>query len=357
MPRRLLPLALAALACRPPAEHVPSDISPAAAAADLSPAPARSTPTVDGARFTVVVLGAQGGIVSDDLSAYLVAARGSSEFVCLDGGSVYTGLQRAVARGAFAGLDLPAGHPAAGELLREHIRAYLISHPHLDHLYGLILASPDDIAGKAIAGLAPTLAAVRDHLFNHVVWANFGDAGENPRLGRYHLLELPPERPHPLPRTSLSVEAWPLSHAGGVSTAFLVQEPGGGALLYLGDTGPDAVERSDRLARLWRRVAPLVRAGALRAIFIEVSYPDPRPDSQLYGHLTPKWLQAELRGLASAVDANDPAALRGLTVAVTHIKPQTSAGPDARRTIAAQLASGCSGARLIFPAQGDRLEL
>lgn len=350
MPRLSL-LLLAALACRPPAEPVPSDLSSPSAASDLSSAPA-SRP-VAGPRFTVVVLGAQGGIVSDDLSAYLVAVRGTAEFVCLDGGSVYTGLERAAARGAFANLGLPV----AGELLREHVRAYLISHPHLDHLAGLILASPDDVAGKAIAGLAPTLAAVRDHLFNHVVWANFGDAGAAPQLARYHLLELPPERAHPLPRTNMSVEAWPLSHAGGVSTAFLLHEPGGGALLYLGDTGPDAVERTDRLARLWRRVAPLIRTGALRAIFIEVSYPDPRPDDQLYGHLTPKWLDTELRALASAVDPGDPAALRGLTVAVTHIKPTTTAGPDPRRTITSQLAPVGAGARLIFPVQGDRLEL
>lgn len=353
---RLAALALLALACRPPAEHVPSDLSPGSSAVDLSPAPAPAAPATSDPRFTVIALGVQGGIVSDDLSAYLVAARGADTFVCLDGGSVYTGLQRAAERGALAGLDLPAGRPPAAAMLRERVRAYLISHPHLDHLYGLVLAAPDDVAGKTIAGLAPTLGALRDHLFNHVVWANFGDTGRAPQLGRYHMLELPPERPHPLPGTNLSVEAWPLSHAGGVSTAFLVHEPGGAALLYLGDTGPDAVERSDRLARLWRRVAPLQRAGSLRAIFIEASYPDPRPDDRLYGHLTPKWLTMELRALAAAVDPRDRAALRGLVVAVTHIKPSLD-GDDPRRTIADQLAPSELGARLIFPAQGDRLEL
>jgi 3',5'-cyclic-nucleotide phosphodiesterase len=352
---RLLPLALAALACRPPAAPAPPDLSSPPGASDLSSAP-DPTAHVE-PRFTVVVLGAQGGIVSDDLSAYLVSMRGTAEFVCLDGGSVYTGLQRAAARDAFAGLLAPDDPSTPVDILRHSIRAYLISHPHLDHVFGLVLASPDDVAGKTIAGLAPTVAAVRDHLFNHVVWANLGDSGREPHIGRYHLRELAPEQPVPLPNTPMTVEAWPLSHHGGVSTAFLVREPGGGALLYLGDTGPDAVERSDRLARLWRRVAPLVRAGALRAIFIEVSYPDPRPNDQLYGHLTPKWLDTELRALAAAVDANDPAALRGLTVAITHIKPTTGGGPDARRTITSQLARTGAGARLIFPIQGDRLEL
>lgn len=332
---RRLALALALLtACRP--------------AAHLSPAPAMTTST--SSAFTVVVLGARGGLVGDDLSAYLVAARGTGEFVCLDAGTLYTGLARARERGAFADL----GAPAVGVLLRDHVRAYLISHPHLDHLAGLVLASPDD-SPKPIAGLASTLAPIRDHLFNHAIWANFTDAGPEPRLGKYHLLELTPGAAAPLPGTRLSVEAWPLSHAGGDSTAFLVHEPGGRALLYLGDTGPDAVEGQGRLARLWARVAPLAREGKLRAVFLEVSYPDPRPDAQLFGHLTPTWLARELRALAAAVDPRDPAALRDLAVVVTHIKPGE---PDPRPQIAAQLAAlDLAGARLLLPSQGDRLEL
>lgn len=342
MPRRLV-LALALLAaCRPTAGP---DLSSAPSPPNMAPETSRAD-----ARFTVVVLGARGGLVTDDLSAYLVAERGAGDFVCLDAGTLYTGLQRARERGAFADL----GAPGVSALLRDHVRAYLISHPHLDHLAGLILASPDDSA-KPIAGLASTLAPLRDHLFNHAIWANFTDAGPDPRLGKYHLLELPPETAVPLPNTRLSVEAWPLSHAGRDSTAFLVHEPGGGALLYLGDTGPDAVERQGRLARLWQRVAPLVRAGQLRAIFIEVSYPDPRPDALLFGHLTPARLGVEVGHLAAAVDPSGPAPLRGLTIAVTHIKP---GDPDPRPRIHAQLAAlDLAGARLLVPSQGDRLEL
>lgn len=342
MSRRLLHFALLALACRPIAAPVPSDLS------RTTPAPAAR----EDARFTVVVLGAQGGLVGDDLSAYLVAARGSAGFVCLDAGTLYTGLARAAARGAFPGLPRDPGR-----LLRDHVRAYLLSHPHLDHLAGLVLAAPDDAPGKPIAGLAPTLAALQGHLFNHAIWPNFADAGAPPALARYTLLELPPERPVPLPAGDLSVEAWPLSHAGSPSTAFLLQQRDGSALLYLGDTGPDAVERTDRLARLWRRIAPRIRTGTLRALFVEVSYPDPRPDEQLFGHLTPKWLAAELAALAALVDPNDPAALRTLTVVVTHIKPSPTAGPDPRAEIQTQLArTDTFGARLVYPHQGDRLE-
>lgn len=312
-----------------------------------APCPVDVCPKVTDPRFTVVVLGAQGGLVSDDLSAYLVAAAGSDDFVCLDAGSLVTGLERAAALGSLG----PGAR--ADTVLRERIRGYLISHPHLDHLAGLLLAAPDDVAGKFIAGSEATLAALRDHLFNGTVWANFfADIGAAPRLGVYRSLPLEPGQVSALPGSDLSVETWPLNHPGG-SSAFLLTTATGDALLYLGDTGPDLDAGDDRLARLWARVAPLIREGRLRAIFIEVSYPDPRPDDRLFGHLTPRRLHAELRRLAAAVGPQD-VALRGLIVAVTHIKP----APEAARRIREQLAALPDlGVRVIFPAQGRRLAL
>src|SRR5688500_19189131 len=76
-PRAATRLLLAALAaCRP---------DPGATA--TPPCPADVCPVVADPRFDVVVLGAQGGIVSDDLSAYLVAPHGGAGSVCLDAGS------------------------------------------------------------------------------------------------------------------------------------------------------------------------------------------------------------------------------------------------------------------------------
>jgi 3',5'-cyclic-nucleotide phosphodiesterase len=376
----LAALALAVLtACRPASMKGPA------------PCPADVCPTITDPRFTVVVLGAQGGIVSDDLSAYLVASAGHDDFVCLDAGSVFTGLERAAALGSLG----PGAR--ADTALRERIRGYLISHPHLDHLVGLLLAAPDDVPGKFrpggsgskfrpggsgskfrpggsgskfrpggsgskfrpggseskfIAGSESTLAAIRDHLFNGTVWANFfADIGPAPQLGFYRPLPLAPGTTSPLPGTDLSVETWPLNHPGG-SSAFLLTTPAGDALLYLGDTGPDG-PGEDRLARLWARVTPLLRAGRLRAIFIEVSYPDPRADERLFGHLTPARLHAELQRLAAMADPQGRS-LRGLVVAITHIKP----APDAGRRIREQLAALPDlGVRLVFPAQGRRLEL
>ena len=81
------------------------------------------------------------------------------------------------------------------------------------------------------------------------------------------------------------------------STAFLI-ESGGYYVLYFGDTGPDAVEESDGMNSVWQRVAPLVREGKLHGIFLEVSFPNDRPDHLLFGHLTPSWMMEELRALA-----------------------------------------------------------
>jgi 3',5'-cyclic-nucleotide phosphodiesterase len=237
----------------------------------------------------------------------------------------------------------------------------LLSHAHLDHLLGLVIASPDD-GPKPIYALAETLDILRDHVFNGRLWANFGSEGAEPRLGKYSYVRLRPGEETPLLPTAMTAEAHPLCHARqDGSSAFLLRH-GDAYVLYLGDTGPDRVEGCDRLASLWRRIAPLVRESRLRALLIEVSYPDPRPEAQLFGHLTPKWLLAELTRLAEAVRPGHPrGALSGLDVLVTHVKPSLAAGTDPRDTIRGQLREGEREARLgahfVMPADGDRLTL
>lgn len=332
-PRPLLLLALAALA---------------------APSPLHAAPP---GGFTAVVLGSGGGLDESDLTSLLVAPLGRPERVALDAGSIYSGLSRAAARGAFGKPASPGGAPVpAGALLQEGIKAYLISHPHLDHVAGLAMVAPDD-SRKAILGLATTVEALRAHLFSGALWPNFTDEGAG-AIGRYHLVRLAPGARTPVPDTPLFVEAFPLSHSALTSTAFLL-EAGDAYLLYLGDTGPDAVEGQGRLAALWARVAPLLRAGSLRALVLECSYPDPRPDGLLFGHLTPRWIGRELDALAALVKPAAPAeALRGLTLVVTHIKPALGRGPDPRARITEQLAALKPRLKALrVAAQGDRFDL
>ncbi|PHY21540.1 MBL fold metallo-hydrolase [Caulobacter sp. BP25] len=275
--------------------------------------------------FDLVALGVNGGI-EEPTSAYHITARGARSGVMCDAGTLAAGIDQAQRRGGYP-------RAASRQEVMASISAYLITHAHLDHVAGLVLASPNDTK-KDIMALAPVNQALADHYFNWSAWPNMGDRGAAPRLARYHYRDLEPGGPPTLiAGTAISVTAYRLSHAGSPSTAFLLQS-GSDALLCLGDTGPDAVEGSTHLNDLWRAVAPLVQQGRLRGILIEASYPDPVPDNQLYGHLTPSWLGKELQALRGMV-GND-ARMKALPILVTHIKP-SEAPPSNRETVSRQL--------------------
>lgn len=310
------------------------------------------------AQFVTIVLGAAGGLHEANLTAYVLAPIGEKRFVALDAGTVLSGLQVAARMGSFADIQVPptSSLTLEGWILREHIKAYALSHAHLDHISGLILNAPDD-SPKPILGLDATLDTLRDHVFNWLVWPNFGNEGRAPQLRQYTYQRMQPGQEYAIPDTSMTIRAFPLSHAGAPSTAFLIQTAGF-YVLYCGDTGPDAVDQRDTLRTLWTVIAPLVQAKKLRAIFLEVSYPDERPDHLLFGHLTPRWLMAELGHLAQIVQPEHPhAALHGLTIVVTRIKPVLTHGPSPQERITQQLqARNDLGVRFIVASQGSRLE-
>jgi cAMP phosphodiesterase len=290
--------------------------------------------------FTVVPLGVQGGLSEGNLSAYLVAAEGDADYVCLDAGSLYTGVEKAIARRALPG-------PAA-EAIRSRIKGYLISHAHLDHVAGLLLNAPDD-ALKPIYALPGCLATLQNDYFNWRAWPNFGPGGTPPALGKYQLQPLAIGQELPLANTALHATAYALSHGRPFQSAAFLVRSGRHYLLYLGDTGADAVEQTQNLRAVWQAVAPMLQAGQLRGIFMEASYPNQQPDKQLFGHLTPRLFWQEMAVLAQLAG---PGTLRGLPVVVTHLKPTA----DHEATIRRELAAGNTlSVRLIFPVQGEQL--
>ena len=127
--------------------------------------------------FRIVPLGVKGGIDESNLSAYMVAANGTNNYVCLDAGTLHYGIEKAVANKVFS---IPAE-----QVLRQYIKGYFISHAHLDHVAGLIINSPDDTA-KTIYGLANCLETIKTHYFTWQSWANFTDQGDAPQLKKYH---------------------------------------------------------------------------------------------------------------------------------------------------------------------------
>lgn len=261
--------------------------------------------------FRLVPLGVLGGIDESNLSAYMLAPNGTNNYICLDAGTLHAGIKKAVENKAF---DVPAE-----KVLRQYIKGYFISHAHLDHLAGLIINSPDDSA-KNIYGLQSTLETLKTHYFTWTSWANFADQGEAPALKKFRYQPLTPGTETAIENTDMKVQAFPLSHANLTSTAFLVHSADAYAL-YLGDTGPDAIEKSTNLQNLWQAIAPLIKARQLKAIMIEVSFPDEQPDKTLFGHLTPHWLMVEMDKLAALTGAG---AIKGLNIIVTHLKPPAS---------------------------------
>jgi cAMP phosphodiesterase len=257
--------------------------------------------------FKVIPLGVKGGSDESNLSAYALAVNGTNAYVCLNAGTLHYGIKQAIVAKLLNG--------TVSEVLQNDLKGYLISHPHLDHVAGLILNSPDD-SPKAIYGLPFCLEVLQEKYFSWKSWANFGNQGEKPFLNKYHYTTLSTEGEIPLEQTSMYVKAFPLSHSNPYqSTAFLIRQADS-YLLYIGDTGADAVERSDKLLRLWQAISPLIASGKLKALFIEASFTNAQPDQLLFGHLTPRLLMNEMRILNQVSGG-----LRELPIVITHRKP------------------------------------
>jgi 3',5'-cyclic-nucleotide phosphodiesterase len=292
--------------------------------------PAADALAADG--FDIVSLGALGGIQDGNVSANLIRPHDDDRAVTCDAGTLVNGLRVA---GETGGLD--------------RIKGYLISHAHLDHVAGLIIASPDD-GKKPIYALPSVNTALVETYFNWLAWPNFTDRGKTPQLKKYTLEDLKPGIATPLRDTKMSVTAFPLSHGGVESTAFLI-ESDGDAVLCFGDTGPDAVEKTTKLHDVWAAVARKVKQRRLKAILIESSYTSDRPDAQLFGHLTPKWVLASLRELDQLAGTGS---VKDLPVVVTHIKYSLTGEQPQKKMLEELTAGNDMGVHFIVPQQGDR---
>lgn len=289
--------------------------------------------------FRLVPLGVLGGIDESNLSAYMLAANGTHDYICLDAGTLHYGIKKAIENRAFA---VPQE-----KVLRQYIKGYFISHAHLDHLAGLIINSPDD-STKNIFGLQSTLETLKTHYFTWASWANFADQGEPPALKKFHYQVLNPGTETAIDNTNMKVQVFPLSHSNLTSTAFLIHS-NNAYVLYLGDTGPDEIEKSSNLQNLWQAITPLIKSKLLKAILIEVSFSNEQPDKTLFGHLTPNWLMTEMDKLATLTGKTE---LKGLNIVVTHLKPPVS---NISKIKTALKAENKLQLNLIYPEQGKLL--
>lgn len=131
----------------------------------------------------------------------------SNSVIAVDAGTLLAGIIRTLERsnpesvdgkfvvkeGPFAGLTLPCKTAEANSahIFREILGAVLITHPHLDHLSGLAINTPVLEAGsgpKALTALPSIVAAIKNHMFNDVIWPNLSDEDGGAGLLTYHRL-------------------------------------------------------------------------------------------------------------------------------------------------------------------------
>lgn len=181
-----------------------------------------------------------------------------------------------------------------------------VSHSHLDHVLAIALLADSVMRLRRAQGRPPievhaldeTIAALRTHVFNGVIWPDFTALPDRDwpvlrfapfRVGERIMLDgrtvevLAAE--HTVPAVGFAV--WPCAPAQGP------------AWVFTGDTGPNPA--------LWERLASL----EVGSLVIETAFrDDEREVAQRSAHLHPARLRQELEALATPAD-----------VYITHIKP------------------------------------
>ncbi|KAL8915232.1 MAG: hypothetical protein Q9171_000351 [Xanthocarpia ochracea] len=106
----------------------------------------------------------------------------------VNGDNLYTPTETTKAKlymstGPFANLELPheTAKANATYVFRSLISTYLITHPHLDHVAGFAIntaALQQTLRRKRVAALPSTIEAIKEHIFNGIIWPNLSDEGE-----------------------------------------------------------------------------------------------------------------------------------------------------------------------------------
>jgi ribonuclease BN (tRNA processing enzyme) len=183
------------------------------------------------------------------------------------------------------------------------VRDVLLTHSHIDHLAGLPIfldnvyrATPEP---PTVHAAGPTLAALRDHVFNDLIVPDFVRLSEVcPAFLR--LCEVTVGRPFAVGR--YEVTAFDLDHT--VPAVGYRIDDGTAAVVVFGDTAPAPDV-----------FAAVARAPRLRAVFLEASFPDSLADiAGLSKHLTVSQFLAAARLFPPTV-----------SVYAAHVKPRFAA--------------------------------
>ncbi|MBS0443965.1 MAG: 3',5'-cyclic-nucleotide phosphodiesterase [Proteobacteria bacterium] len=182
----------------------------------------------------------------------------------------------------------------------EHI---FISHSHLDHVLAIGLLADSVMRARRAAGRGPiqvhalpeTLAALREHIFNGVIWPDFTRL---PSAEQPVLQFVPLAVGNQIEVAGKRIEVITASHTVP-ACGFAVDGGEAGWWVYTGDTGPNPA--------LWIRL----RHMKIAHLVIETAFSDEeRQLAYISRHLCPAALGHELAQLPGSVEVH-----------ITHIKP------------------------------------
>lgn len=178
-----------------------------------------------------------------------------------------------------------------------------VTHSHLDHVLSIGLLA-DSVTRRRSAARRPpvkvyaqaaTVAALRAHIFNGVIWPDFTrlPAPEMPVLA-FETVEIGQR----LDVGGRCIEVLPAAHTVP-AVGYAVSRGAGPAWVFTGDTGPNPA--------LWQRLAQM----RVQALVIETAFGDDELAlACISRHLCPQQLRDELARAAAPMD-----------VYITHIKP------------------------------------
>jgi cAMP phosphodiesterase len=204
-------------------------------------------------------------------------------------------------------IAIDAGSLTSGVELKGQcaLEAVLVSHAHLDHIRDLATLADNRSQNLTppliVAGTAETIAILKEHFFNNLLWPDFSRIPSR-RKPTIRYLELEPEKAVNV--AGYEVRAVPVNHSIACC-AFTLRGPSG-SLAYSGDTGPTE--------RLWQ---VLNETEDLKALLMEVSFPNAEGRlARVSGHHTPETLARDLKKLDASKE---------LPTLLYHIKPSFQA--------------------------------